>query len=107
MIGCWGVEGWGRLILHEDRGVCEGGAEYVTEYVTVGLYKPGNNSECSLVYMDVNESEANMPEKVIWGQSFKQTGEGEDADVSLCPPLYRCSFIAVSLHSKNSSKRIK
>lgn len=26
MIGCWGVEGWGRLILHEDRGVCEGGA---------------------------------------------------------------------------------
>lgn len=51
--------------------------------------------------MDVNESEAgvtgNMPEKVIWGPSFKQTREGEDADVSLCPPLYRFSFIAVSL----------
>lgn len=31
MIGCWGVEGWGRLILHEDGGVCEGGAEYVTD----------------------------------------------------------------------------
>lgn len=31
MIGCWGVEGWGRLILHKDRGVCEGGAEYVTD----------------------------------------------------------------------------